>query len=1023
MLLRRIKRARAGNPSYGALCACSLAALGLVFACSGGAAAPKAQSPNQRGVTRSLSSGYLTPATVFAATDPELVSVSRLDPDGRRLLVSQGLRMIQHRDGSLERASELLPAKEAVRIAVLPPRLGGGYLFYVTSSSATLIWLAREFTGELEPLANVDFAVEQIVAGFDRLYLMRSRTAPPVAIDVDTGEALDVGPLPASPSYEALAVADAWMGAVEVPLRGVLATFDAGASWHPVLEADKLVGTELGPFLRTDDGWAVLDIDGVLRHWESPTTEAKRLGQLIEGLRNAPGHGANGASSRELERGIKRPLGREPLRLAVLHGVLGPKGSAYVAHLGTLARVRLRDGKIMEAASGQFPENATCHGIRLGAGHGFVCSEERGKTRIYAFEPPLRLESVMSFDEPRYVAANEHGGLVIRGRCSSSLPKEPGYYCLLGKQEPREIRVRGDVGAERVALLKDGTAVVIVPPRKGARATLTRVDASGKSKSIKLKLPKSGPAANLIREGIWLDGFFETDQGVLHGWVAGGGPFVGIRIKPDGTVEGAEVKSDIERALISGRYAMLVTQYGRAQQTVDGGFEWLEVSTVEAAGQRDDAVPAGVEQGCSPLGCATAHWVRVGWSKPESKEKVAEAKPPERTKIPSPGGGRWSMHCFANGTASPRALPTESAESARERVRRAIQRATSLSAGAPQSEGTAWQPFLEARAPELSSRHLGFDLSVEYGNEELHGYAWGERGADWERTGKFLVRVLDRFAAAKGVWSTQVSKSPWPDEMSVAAAFGEGLGGGSASWQFEPEPSGREGLLLVRQQSHADLFVVAEGRAIMPIRGADPITRTSGVVKLGSTWHLGALNGDAEFAVYKIVGDRLELWGTYPFDEGQSGLRTVPRLVRNTHGDALALMLESTSSYFYPIGLEDAALEAPLVISPKAMAALPPSCEGNENGFTFVNDVSVAPYVELMGEAAAVNASRVEGRFTTLPSGVCVEALAARASAVLPESLTRSRVRAPQRPERAPVAMVLSEQGAASRRWEFDCYP
>src|SRR5690606_17917858 len=171
----------------------------------------------------------------------------------------------------------------------------------------------------------------------------------------------------------------------------------------------------------------------------------------------------------------------------------------------------------------------------------------------------------------------------------------------------------------------------------------------------------------------------------------------------------------------------------------------------------------------------------------------------------------------------------------------------------------------------------------------------------------------------------------------------------------------------------------AEGRAIMPIRGADPITRTSGVVKLGSTWHLGALNGDAEFAVYKIVGDRLELWGTYPFDEGQSGLRTVPRLVRNTHGDALALMLESTSSYFYPIGLEDAALEAPLVISPKAMAALPPSCEGNENGFTFVNDVSVAPYVELMGEAAAVNASRVEGRFTTLPSGVCVEALAARA--------------------------------------------
>ena len=76
-----------------------------------------------------------------------------------------------------------------------------------------------------------------------------------------------------------------------------------------------------------------------------------------------------------------------------------------------------------------------------------------------------------------------------------------------------------------------------------------------------------------------------------------------------------------------------------------------------------------------------------------------------------------------------------------------------------------------------------------------------------------------------------------------------------------------------------------------------------------------------------------------------------------------------------------------------------------------------------MGAAGAVQASRVEARLATLDAGVCVDSLAARASAVLPESLTRQGPRRPVSPERAPVAMVLSEEGSASRRWHFDCYP
>jgi hypothetical protein len=283
-----------------------------------------------------------------------------------------------------------------------------------------------------------------------------------------------------------------------------------------------------------------------------------------------------------------------------------------------------------------------------------------------------------------------------------------------------------------------------------------------------------------------------------------------------------------------------------------------------------------------------------------------------------------------------------------------------------------------------------------------------------------MIRVLDRFEVDGGVWSTESTRSPWSDELSAAAAFGEGVAGGTTSWQFELEPSGREGLLLVRQPSQSQLFIVAEGRAITPIRGGDAISRTSGVVRLGSSWHIGAPTS-AGFSVFKLVGDQLKLLQSYPFEEDAA--RMVPQLVRNRNADALGILLDAQSKYIYPINLWDGSLQSPLMVTPAALASLPANCEADDSGFVFTDLVNIAPFVELMGEAGAVNASRVEARLSTLGQGVCVDSLAARASAVLPESLARAGTRAPARPPRAPVPMVLSEEGSASRRWHFNCYP
>jgi hypothetical protein len=319
----------------------------------------------------------------------------------------------------------------------------------------------------------------------------------------------------------------------------------------------------------------------------------------------------------------------------------------------------------------------------------------------------------------------------------------------------REIRVRGDIGAERVVLLADTAAGVVVPPRKGSIATLARVGVDGQASKVKLKLPKSGPAASLLREGLWLDGMFETKSGELGGWVTGAGPFVGIRIGKDGTVRVGEVQSDIERVQLSGPFALLRSEYGGALETVDGGLSWREVPLLDAK-RSSTTIPSSEERGCSRVGCAFTHWLRVGWSGKGPAREMKEAEAPERTSIPDPGGGRWSLECWPTGEASRAALPLKSASEIRDAVERMRAMITARGARAPAVlSGTSWEPFLEVPAPRLPDKHLGFDVSVDSGSDDMRAYVWGQRGARWDRTGRFLVRALDRFSVRDGVWSSK----------------------------------------------------------------------------------------------------------------------------------------------------------------------------------------------------------------------------------------------------------------------------
>ena len=324
------------------------------------------------------------------------VNALGIEADGTRRTVSHGLRALVRSDGSVEMADEVFPLARGVGLIELPRRFGGGFLFAMSGSGRASLWFSPTFTGKLKPFAALDFEIERIVPGFDRLYVQARRSSDWVALEADTGAGTERGSLPPAANYGALAFADAWFGAVEVPIQGVVVSFDAGGTWHPLGSKLRLIGEERGEItLMAPDGAKRLSPDGTLRSVEG--AEAK-----FPIVRRGAAEG---------------PAGANPLANAMLRGIADSPTTALVLYRGALSRVRLRDGRVLDSRARVVAPSAVCSALPLGKGLGFACQEPRGKMQILAVKTGLALEVVQAFESPRDVISSGNGALVVRGGC------------------------------------------------------------------------------------------------------------------------------------------------------------------------------------------------------------------------------------------------------------------------------------------------------------------------------------------------------------------------------------------------------------------------------------------------------------------------------------------------------------------------------------------------------------------------------------------------------------------------------
>lgn len=986
---------------------------------SAAAKAPKSMDPP--GVVGMVSGAFLVPELM-----PERGVFMR--EEGHKKMLVDRMRLVVHEDGSIERAAELLPSSYAAATA-LPSRLGGGYLFHASSGGATQLWRTATWLGKLEPLTQISPAAEEIIAGFDRLYVRMQSSTVLRAVDPQSGAPLPLGPLPPSVAYGQLAFADGWRAVVDTDLRGPLVTFDAGTTWKALdlPERPNIITAVTGdPMLFVKGGRYVIDAAGAMRFYpeapRKPGTDKDKDGDDVKAGR-PPG-----------------PLGKKPLRAAIEDGFPEAGRSAIVARGGALARVSLRDGSVTRVVEDAYKDrNAACHAVRVGKGWGFVCGERDGATSVLAFEPPFALREVWRFDEPRFVSASGNGALVARGACTGEpAPAAAGRtYCIRAIDgTTKQVRVTGDLGVERVVALADGRVVVLVPPRREA-GQITVLRGTSVESSAALRFPKRpGDSARAAKRGLWLDGFEEREPGVIGGWVEAGGAVVGVRVSLGGEVTLGELRTDPNGAVLAGRFGLSMGDDGEAAESTDGGMTWTSFEVPD-----HDIDEPSRTRACGPVGCALASWLRVGWGKPLVKDDFATAKAPTAPYSTLRTASTVAMSCDLLGSVTP---PLPEKKAPKDDKPKPYVSPYSRYAYGHYGYGynygyrPQWVPFRNTAAPALAKDEVGVDTGTYGDFASLRSYAWGKKGADWTKVGKWLVRFDDRFDPGGGVRSTATTLPPWADDAAATSGISGGLTYGVMSWATFPDPSGRAALAQACN-GPCVLYSLAEGQPPLALRdGSGKLgvlqrvlsasgTTSGAAVRVGESWF---------FLTQASSYDAITLWrsdlgvvrplATYNRPTRRYGLEA-PRVVRRAIGPGLGLLVTaprgptdaSSTWYVLPVDPETGALEEPILLGRRDLTgAMPERCAPGQNGWLIESSLEVSPSIDLGVAYAPLDL--IELRMRMDPGSVCAEGIAARVDGVVVGSKKIAGRPRDVAPSKVPLA--ATERGNGTR-WVLECGP
>jgi hypothetical protein len=632
---------------------------------------------------------------------------------------------------------------------------------------------------------------------------------------------------------------------------------------------------------------------------------------------------------------------------------------------------------------------------------------------VYALGLASELHEVARFSGPRFVAASGNGALVVRGSCAPTAAAAEGTrsYCILGRDgRTREVGVRGEIGAERLVALDDGRTVVLVPPRLGMAGRLNIISGD-KVEQHELRIPdEPRRSAKAARRGLWLEGFEQRGKNAVGGWVEAGGPVVGVKVRLDGEVTLGELYDEGGDVLVSGPLALGVNDSGHALESTDGGMRWQELEVPSLPESPGDAKT----RGCTPVGCALRTWLRVGWGKPAVAGDLEPAPTPDPVAVEVDAVEPLRLSCrLVTLPASPKAGPRP----------------------APESVGdySSWRPFRDVPPPPLGKDQIGVDKGT-YSNSTVnaHGYVWGPRGADWTRTGSWLVRFDDRFDAAGGVRSSAITRSPWPDAATATEAIGAQGHGGYWRWFAVADAGGTGALVSICGQGGPNVcatYSVSAERPIVPLKitAASRPPANNGAAKIGEAWYFVVDGGAAGLELWRSDAHDSLMLKRYRrvSDTRQAGLPEVS-LVRTALGGELGLLVtvpgdEVTGAVgrwvVYPLDGDRGTLDDPVSLGPARVVGPLRRCHPYEDGW--LADVRPEPQTVVRLRGAYGYVDQIDFRLRLTSSGACVQSLAGRAGRGFSKQ-ERDAEGFDDRTAGDAVPLAATEQ-YEGKRWPLEC--
>lgn len=868
--------------------------------------------------------------------------------------IQSGQRLL--REGALLKVGrEQFPMGGEPKAIEISDHLGGGFLFFQAvadgGSASTALYRATSWTSELEPLAQVPFAVVEAHAGFDRLYLIG--TGLKIGLDLKTGRELPLAPLPPLVSLEAIRFEGAQRALVEAPLVGVLYSGNAGLSWQKLPEATRIEHSYIGDglFVRTERG-------------------SRRVGPQGELTPTSAGHfpvsrrASKGSSSATTEEAVPAPFAasKEDLRRDERERILSQLllqgtargGKAYALLAGRLHVLELNAELTLSSWPAPSDAQAQCRGLAPSAAQNspllFTCLG--ANTEVFTLktgsETPT-ISKIFSNPGPTGVLAAGPGAVLLEAPCfptkaaSSSPNATARQTCLVtAKTKSSVFLPTRSAPLSRQALAIDETQIwQLWLDSKASRIEAERVHLKGVSKKLKRSwsLKGDGAAEDFIDGGSLLPSASLIDD-ELSAWAVVANRFVGLRLGEGEQASFGAVQRPLKRALFDGPRAMLWGAAGFAKQSVDGGLHFEPASYPYRSGDAELShvmeKAAAVQMGCGPIGCVLGRWLRFGWR----SQKAQEPEEPARISIAPQGGQRYRFTCHQGGVPSPSKKPAGTAQ---------------------------FRNFWEQEAPRLAPGDEGFSVSFSQQYGQL--YAWGPREVSWTRRGHAELRFFDPWAPEK-IRRT----APSPRLFSSSLDAQESLGlldrtTGSRAIVFDPD--GDKGVFVLRTRQSSELFTFAEGKPLEhlgSVEGANLRNLRSAVFARGR-WYGAFLQG-RHMRIARLDAQAIQVIAE--FELGEASARE-PDLVRTRKGDLGISVKGDTGLLVYPLGLDGQLGE---VILNRPESNRPRVCEKEARGFLVDVDLSLTPYLETP-EEKAIKANAVRARLIVGHGPPCLEAMTA----------------------------------------------